>query len=322
MCGNARIVCMNIYRHIFEHTPDALLMVGVDGRIADANTQAESMFGYTRADLVGRTVESLMPARFAKAHVAHRAHFAANSYTRPMGAQRGPLLALRSDGSEFPAEIMISPLRTEPTPFTLCAVRDISARVKAEEQLCRHTAELEMLHAQLKVLASRDGLTGLFNRATFRDQVERLLHGAARSGESISLLMIDLDNFKRVNDQFGHAEGDRVLLAVAGALTATCRQNDVAARYGGEEFVVALPNTDESGGMTVADNFRAAIAHIGGLRIELTASVGVATYVPTAALGSSVAMFESLINDADRALYAAKAAGRNCVRHVNAMPPA
>ncbi|MEQ1517873.1 MAG: sensor domain-containing diguanylate cyclase [Usitatibacteraceae bacterium] len=308
---------MDIYHHIFEHTPDALLMVDPAGNIIDANGQAEAVFGFARADLIGRVLESLIPARFAAAHAAHRAEFARHPYTRRMGSQQKALMALRQDGSEFPAEIMISPLKTDEAMFTLCAVRDISERVKAEELLSRHTAELEALHAQLKILASRDGLTGLLNRATFREQVERLLHSTARSGESISVLLIDLDHFKLVNDQFGHSEGDRVLLAVAGALAGTCRQDDIAARYGGEEFVVALPDTDERGAMTVGENFRTAIANISGLRRDLTASVGIATYTPSGALRSSVAMFERLINDADTALYAAKAAGRNCVVHAN-----
>ena len=311
---------MNIYRHIFEHSPDALLMVDAGGRIADANVQAELMFEFSREELLGRLIESLVPERFVKAHAEHRARFAADPQTRRMGAQRKALLARRRDGSEFPADIMIGPLHTPTALFVLCAVRDISERIKTEEQLRLHAAELEALHAQLKVLASRDGLTGLLNRTAFRELVERLLHGTTRSGRQLSVLMIDLDLFKRVNDESGHAEGDRVLLHVARALTATCRQNDIAARYGGEEFVVALPDTDERGGITTAENFRVAIANIGGFREALTASVGVATYSPVATMGSSVAMFESLIDDADRALYAAKAAGRNRVFHFSALP--
>jgi diguanylate cyclase (GGDEF)-like protein/PAS domain S-box-containing protein len=312
---------MNIYQHIFEHSPDALLMVDAAGRIIDANVQTELLFEFSREELLGRSIESLVPERFVKAHAEHRAHYAADPHTRRMGAQRKALTARRRDGGEFPADIMISPLHTGAAIFTLCAVRDISERIKAEEQLLVHTAELEKLHAQLKILASRDGLTGLLNRTTFRELVERLLHNATRSGGHLSLLMIDLDLFKRVNDESGHAEGDRVLLNVAAALTATCRQNDIAARYGGEEFVVALPDTDEPGGMTVAENFRAAIANIDGFHETLTASVGVATYSPNGALPSSVTMFERLIDQADRALYAAKAAGRNRVRHFSALSP-
>ena len=311
---------MSIYQHIFEHSPDALLMVDTAGRIADANLQAELMFELTRAELLGRLIESLVPERFVKAHAEHRAQYALDPQTRRMGEQRNALSARRRDGSEFPADIMISPLHTESGLFILCAVRDISERIKAEEQLRLHATELEKLHAQLKILASRDGLTGLLNRTAFRELVERLLHGTTRSGAHLSLLMIDLDLFKRVNDQSGHAEGDRVLLNVAAALTATCRQNDIAARYGGEEFVVALPDTDEHGGMTVAENFRAAIANISGFPKKLTASVGVATYSPNGALPSSVTTFERLIDEADRALYAAKAAGRNRVRHFRALP--
>jgi diguanylate cyclase (GGDEF)-like protein/PAS domain S-box-containing protein len=311
---------VNIYQHIFEHSPDALFMVDDAGRIVDCNVQSELLFEFSREELLGRSIESLVPERFVKTHSEHRARYAADPQTRRMGAQRKALSARRRDGGEFPADIMISPLHTGAAIFTLCAVRDISERVKAEEQLRLHTAELEALHAQLKVLASRDGLTGLLNRTAFRELVERLLHNATRNGGHLSLLMIDLDWFKLVNDHSGHAEGDRVLLNVAAALTVTCRQNDIAARYGGEEFVVALPETDERGGITVAENFRAAIANIDGFQERLTASIGVATYTPNGSLPSSVMMFERLIDEADRALYAAKDAGRNCVRHYSALP--
>jgi diguanylate cyclase (GGDEF)-like protein len=131
--------------------------------------------------------------------------------------------------------------------------------------------------------------------------------------------MLDLDFFKQVNDQFGHAEGDRVLKAVADVLRATCRQNDVAARYGGEEFAIALPDTRERGALIVAETFRAAIASISGMLSSVSASIGVVTFTPSASLPPADTLFARLINDADRALYAAKHAGRNRVCHASSL---
>ena len=153
-------------------------------------------------------------------------------------------------------------------------------------------------------------------RRTFQEHTEWMLSNSVRRKESVSLLLIDLDYFKSINDQFGHAEGDRVLAAVATAMQSACRQNDVPARYGGEEFVVALPDTSEAGSLVVAENIRAAIEAIAGLKVTTTASVGIVTYTPQPHKETSATLFGDLVHQADRALYAAKDAGRNQVCHV------
>ena len=140
-----------------------------------------------------------------------------------------------------------------------------------------------------------------------------------RRKESVSLLLIDLDFFKRINDQFGHAEGDRVLVAVAATLQSACRQNDVPARYGGEEFAVALPDTSVAGSLVVAENLRVAIQAIPGLKVPATASIGIVSYTPQPQKEASQTLFADLVHQADRALYAAKDGGRNQVCHVNAI---
>ncbi len=314
---------MDIYRRIFEHNPDPLLVVDGGGLIANANARCEQATGYRREELIGRPVEILVPARYASSHAALREQYARDLRTRRMGERQRDLWVLCKDGRELPADIMISPLQSGGTHFFLCAIRDVSDRLAADEQRRRHIAELENLHERLKVLASHDDLTGLFNRRSFEEKAEWMLRTTVRRGACISLLMIDLDFFKRVNDCFGHPEGDRVLVAVGRALRETCRQSDLAARYGGEEFVVALPDTDAAGSLTAAENFRAAIAALGGLQCRVTASVGAATFCSLPVTPVAMALgdvLKNLIADVDRALYAAKAAGRNCVRH--AAPPA
>ena len=311
---------MHLYQHIFEYVPDALLVVNLNGRIENINAQTESMFGYPREELIGGMIEALVPERFAETHVQQREHFATEPMIRRMGQQRVEFRARRKDGLEFPADIMISPLHSGSELFVLCAVRDMTEQFAAEEELRRRTAELETLHEQMRILASRDGLTGLLNRRAFEEQVEWLLRNSVRRGANFSLLVLDVDFFKRVNDQFGHAEGDRVLVAVADVLRTTCRQNDIAARYGGEEFTFALPDTDARGSLIVADNLRVAITNISGLPSPITASIGVVTHQAAATSVSNTATFGNLFNDADRALYAAKRAGRNRVCHASSLP--
>lgn len=311
---------MDIFYHrIFEHTPDALLVVDSEGCIRQGNARVEALFGYSRDELIGHEVEILVPERLAARHVGHRARFAADPKLRHMGASLMDAFARRKDGSEIPVDIMISTLETTDGVFFLCAVRDVTERKATMEELRRRTAELEGLHVQLKELASHDSLTSLLNRRAYQEQTEWIIRNAVRQRQCVSLLMIDLDFFKRVNDQFGHAEGDRVLFLIANILNDTCRQNDVSARYGGEEFAVTLPDTDEAGSVVVAENFRTAVEAIKDPRYPVTASVGIATFVPDPGLppADTRSLYDELINRADQALYAAKNNGRNQVCHFN-----
>ena len=134
-----------------------------------------------------------------------------------------------------------------------------------------------------------------------------MLAHASRTVSPLSVVLLDLDHFKQINDGYGHGVGDDVLAAVGGALTGGLRASDFAGRYGGEEFLVLLPDTDGQGALDAAEKVRAAIEGIAlpNLDRAVTASLGVAAY-PTDALDS-----ETLVRMADRALYAAKAAGRN-----------
>lgn len=312
---------MEVYKRIFENNPDPLFVVNLAGQIVNLNARVEQVFGFTRDELLGEPIERLIPNRFARGHLQHRARFARMPTVRQMRSRSFQLYALRKDQVEVPVDIMISPFQVDNEPLVLCAVRDVSEAFAAQQQLRRRTAELEAAHEQMKILASRDGLTELLNRRAFQEQVEWMLRHAVRRFERFSLLMIDLDFFKRVNDQFGHAEGDRVLRAMAETLRATCRQNDLAARFGGEEFAVALPDTDASGGLVAAETLRIAIASADGSHTPVTASIGVATYVPSEGLPQRQCTIQQLIGDADRALYAAKHAGRNRAIHVNSLPP-
>ncbi len=175
-----------------------------------------------------------------------------------------------------------------------------------EERVAARTAEL-------KSMALRDGLTGVSNRRAFDERLAEELSRSRRSSQSLSLLIIDIDHFKQVNDRFGHPVGDSCLQRVGTTLSAQCRRGaDFVARYGGEEFAMILPDTDADGAAAFAERVRAAIQLI-VLEVDdfihpITASFGVATAGPR-----TFGDIAALIASADRGLYAAKAQGRNCV---------
>jgi diguanylate cyclase (GGDEF)-like protein len=161
-------------------------------------------------------------------------------------------------------------------------------------------------------LARQDRLSQLANRLGFDEALPLAWRRAGRERQPLSLLMIDVDKFKEFNDRYGHPEGDKVLTAIAAAIGAAARRpGDLAARYGGEEFVVLLPNTDSEGAMRIAEKIRgsvlaAAVPHEGSSYRVVTVSLGVATIVPNNGMAQA-----TLVENADRALYAAKAGGRN-----------
>ncbi|HEX2057387.1 MAG TPA: sensor domain-containing diguanylate cyclase [Actinomycetota bacterium] len=159
---------------------------------------------------------------------------------------------------------------------------------------------------QVQKLAETDGLTGLANRRTFEATLEREISRAARSGEPVTLVMVDVDHFKKLNDTHGHQVGDEVLELVADVLASACRDFDTAARYGGEEFAVILPACSSAESLVVAERLRESIAEIETVA-DVTASAGVATFPAHAADP------EGLIKAADEALYESKRTGRNRV---------
>jgi diguanylate cyclase (GGDEF)-like protein len=165
------------------------------------------------------------------------------------------------------------------------------------------------LFRQMQTQAMTDALTGLFNHGYFQDRLDRETKLADRNNDQVSLILLDLDHLKRINDTHGHRSGDATLCHVASIMKTTVRDVDVCARYGGEEFVVILPQCNRENAMEVGDRLREAIASTPVPKVgQVTASIGVATY-PTGAKNK-----EELVEMADRAMYLAKAAGRNRVR--------
>jgi diguanylate cyclase (GGDEF)-like protein len=173
--------------------------------------------------------------------------------------------------------------------------------------------ELKATNEQLEELATVDELTGLANYRVFRKRLQDEWIRAARYGQPLSLVMLDLDDFKQVNDTLGHPAGDRVLREFAMLVAGGARATDLPARYGGEEFAIILPHTEGERAVRVAERVRAAVADFafldGETPLKVTVSAGVATHPSAAGVQSA----DEFLKVADRALYAAKNGGKNRV---------
>lgn len=193
------------------------------------------------------------------------------------------------------------------------AVDFVSKPFDAFELKARVRAALRTKRLQnvLRDRALIDPLTELYNRRGFDDRLEQEWARSARYGSVLALVMMDIDNFKKVNDLFGHLAGDSVLRQVARRLADTCRQSDAPFRYGGEEFAFIIPQSSAASAEDLAQRLRLAICDkpftVAGGDLDLTASFGVAG-------NEGMADRDRLITAADAALYMAKAAGKNCVR--------
>lgn len=182
--------------------------------------------------------------------------------------------------------------------------------------------QLQQQNQQLQHQATTDALTGLNNRARFDQFSPEQFAACMRDGKCFSILMIDVDKFKKVNDTYGHPAGDAVLRVLGKLVKAAARPTDLAARYGGEELALVMPNVPRSAAAGAAENLRRAIAAMPvqheGTKIPVTASIGVATYEP----GSPFTQLAQILKAADLALYNAKQSGRNQVKVFSLKPAA
>lgn len=192
-------------------------------------------------------------------------------------------------------------------PWPLPAV-ELLARLRRRLSAAEALAQAHQESRQLRELAVTDGLTGVANHRAFQERLREEFLRAQRYDDPLSLILIDVDHFKQVNDTWGHQAGDEVLRALSECIRRCVRETDFVARYGGEEFGVLLPNTHLSGALTVAERISSELRGmtVGASGVRITASFGVACYP-----ARQVTSAELLVKAADEALYGAKRAGRN-----------
>jgi diguanylate cyclase (GGDEF)-like protein/PAS domain S-box-containing protein len=282
------------FRGLVESAPDATVIVDSDLRIGLVNSQAEKMFGCSRAELIGQSMQRLIPnwpeiaSRFLGAALG-----APDMNDGAIGAHG--LHARRRDGSSFPVEITGGPLSIDGQTTLIIAIRDISARVQAE--------------ARIQHLAHHDTLTGLPNRALLQDRMTMAMAAAERSGRSMAVLMLDLDHFKRINDSLGHEVGDQLLVVIAERLRNCVRKSDTVARMGGDEFVILLTEVDDRDGIEkIADTIVRQVSlpmTLGKHELVVSPSIGLCMFPEDGRDGLS------LLKSADTAMYQAKSHGRS-----------
>jgi diguanylate cyclase (GGDEF)-like protein/PAS domain S-box-containing protein len=286
-------------------TDYAVVSLDGRGRIDDWNVSIGRVTGFEREDVVGRSYSIFYPPdSITPERVMDRLHDAdQNGWSIDDGWR------IKADGSRFWGNAMIAPLNArEDPPGAGRAVAD-NPDESAYYLVIRDISDKREAIQNLRNATSLDPLTGVANRQAFFDAAEDELEHWKRAPRDISLLLIDADHFKAVNDTYGHPAGDAVLRELAAALTAAFRQVDVVARVGGEEFAVLLPSTGPQGALAVADRLRRTIeshpVQVDGATIHYTISGGIA------AMSDTLECLDTLLKRADRALYAAKAAGRN-----------
>lgn len=194
-----------------------------------------------------------------------------------------------------------------PGRFALAIVRDVTARKAAEEAQHRLQLELEARNAELERVSRTDYLTGLWNRRHVDEQLTKAISAARRHGRPLAVVLLDVDNFKRINSEYGYQAGDAVLVEVSSRLAAEVRSEDTFGRWGGEEFLVVLPDTGLDVGLAAAERLRAVaagapVATEAG-EIPVTISLGVAA--------STEPDRDALLRAADAALRKAKTGGKN-----------
>lgn len=320
-----------------KYAPCGYISITHEGIITTVNQTFLEQMEYAAADLVGKHIEALMST-------ANKLIF--HSYFYPVITLEGKveelLLSLKShSGQSVPYLLNGRRINLGGVEAIDCILVQMGKRVNYEQELRtakkqveaayeesgkalaqlkqiyqeieQKQAELVRMNAILTELSVTDKLTGLKNRRFFQEQLEQRVALYEATGQLCSLLIVDIDHFKRVNDTYGHQTGDQVLEKLGAILKLHARQDDVIARYGGEEFVAVLPGTGAAEAKAIAERLRLAVAGASWEVGSITVSIGIATIAPAE---SAAAM----VKRADEALYASKTGGRNRTTHSAAIP--
>jgi diguanylate cyclase (GGDEF)-like protein/PAS domain S-box-containing protein len=290
---------------LVEEMTDGLLVLDREARILEINPAAARMLGLAKAPVPGTpAVEAFADwSQEGKDALASVYEERTSTLASPTGAFLGVERSRLAGGSEELTR-------------DLFILRDITCQVEAEQALHRayedlsvRMEEIEALQEELRDQAMRDPLTGLHNRRYLAEELERELGRAGRDAHRVSVIMLDVDHFKDVNDTYGHATGDEMLRAIAAELLEGTRRCDITCRYGGDEFVIVLPNAGSNSALARAEAWRLRLAEVMGAigdgRVSATVSIGVATFPEHART------MDALVAAADRAVYASKDAGRD-----------
>ena len=293
------------YRRLFEAAQDGILILDAEtGAITDVNPFLIKMLGYSRDEFVEKKLWEVGAFRDIKASKDAFQALQMNEYIRyedlPLRAKGGQLIQV-----EFVSNVYL----VGAEKVIQCNIRDITARKQAQDALLRS-------EALLREQSVRDHLTGLFNRRYMEETLERELLRASRKGLSLGIIMLDVDDFKRFNDTWGHAAGDAILRELGDLLLGHIRGEDIPSRYGGDEFIIILPDTSRVVTQERAEQLREHARHFsiqfeGQTLKTITLSLGIAVFPEDGS--TSVDILKAV----DQALYRAKRQGRGRVVAAN-----
>lgn len=286
----------DLCRQIALHAEEAVVIIDRNSEIVFFNEGAERIFGYATNEITGQKLDTLLPERFHIQHDMMIHEFGhADAATKHAEDRHRQIYGRRKSGEEFVASASIFDLSRGDQKFYGAVVRDISKNRKTEEELLR--------------LAATDPLTGAFNRREFTAIAAREALRANRYHHPLSILMFDLDHFKRLNDTYGHGAGDKALQRFTMICTNALRNVDVFGRWGGEEFVALLPETDIQGATVIGERLRRLTADnlltYNDHKINFTVSIGIAEFK------DGETTIDGVLGRADSAVYDAKKAGRD-----------
>ena len=305
---------LRIFRHALEQSPLSILITDAEGIIEYVNRRFTEITGYTLADVTGKT-----PRILKSGETSEGAYRQLWETIKRGDVYETEVLNRKKDGGSFWAHELIAPvLDAHGKVYRFISMQqDITERRRTDSELRLMNTRLQMqlmeiehLHDQLREEAIRDSLTRLFNRRYMEETLDREISRADREPSSISVVMMDVDRFKSINDAHGHQAGDTVLQTLGTLLLENTRISDIACRYGGDEMVVVMPGATLLQAAQRAEEWRAAFSmlefSLGEARVKTTLSFGIASFPEHAGNPNQ------LLSAADRALYRAKIE-RNCV---------
>jgi diguanylate cyclase (GGDEF)-like protein/PAS domain S-box-containing protein len=277
---------------LVRSSADAIVAFTPEGTITSWNPGATQLYGWEPEEVIGRPITAMIPEELLPEYEGKVARLARGETVEHFETMRR-----RSDGSVVDVSL------------ALTAVHDAHGRLLAISAIGRDISERALIEAELQRLADHDSLTGLINRRRFVEELTDAAAVASGNGGLGAVLMLDLDNFKYVNDAFGHRAGDDLLRSVGSLLADDLGDDDVLARLGGDEFALLLPHATQATtartASTVLESLRAHVLPVEGRPVGVTASIGIVHFGRDGATG------EELLADADRAMYLAKDGGRD-----------
>lgn len=291
-------------RAVINGALDAIVTIDASGKLIEFNPAAERMFGYARAQVLGRSMsEIIVPERYRQAHEAGHARFAQTN-EKHIFNQRIELVAMRADGTEFPVELTLTALNEDGLSLVTGFMRDISEQKKAQQEI--------------ENFAYYDALTGLPNRRLLVDRFQHAVLLSQRSNTYCAMMFLDLDNFKALNDSKGHDVGDQLLIEVAKRIQHTLRAGDTVARLSGDEFIVILEGL--SSNISIAYQQASEVAQKLLEQLNASYNLGLFEFSTSGSLGvtlfrdDQLNSFDVHLRHADAAMYQAKSTGRNTYR--------